>query len=134
MTTKQKIHQANLSKWASLCKEQAASGLTIKNWCEANDISIHAYNYWKHQLKLAVVEASIPDIVPLATIDVESSVIDELPPESCDSHDSYNTVDTAYNPKPNNVLSISFCDIRIEVGSTTPDTTLNKIIEVLRHA
>ncbi len=51
MNAKQTLHQASLAKWASLFKEQAASGLTVKAWCEQNNVSFHSYNYWKHQLK-----------------------------------------------------------------------------------
>lgn len=134
MTTKQKIHQANLAKWASLCREQAASGLTVKNWCSANDISIHAYNYWKHKLKLAAAESAIPDIVAIAPIDVESTVVESLPHESdelCDSHDAF---DTSFSQTAENTLSISFNDIHMDIGTNTSDDLILKIIEVIRHA
>ncbi len=32
MTAIQKIHQANLSKWATIFREQAESNLTIREW------------------------------------------------------------------------------------------------------
>ena len=40
-----KSHAAQLTKWLTLFDEQAASGLTVKDWCAANNISIHKYNY-----------------------------------------------------------------------------------------
>ena len=67
MNAKQKLHQAKLSDWSEIFKAQASSGLTAKEWCCQNSVSIHAYNYWKHQLKENVVDALIPDIVPVNT-------------------------------------------------------------------
>ena len=43
MNTDLKIRQAKLSRWAALFQEQASSGLTIKDWCIQNDVSIHAF-------------------------------------------------------------------------------------------
>ena len=51
MNAKQKLHQARLSEWAARFSDQKASGLTVRQWCEKNEISIHKYNYWKHQLR-----------------------------------------------------------------------------------
>ena len=51
MKSNQKIHQANLSKWTALFQEQADSGLTIKEWCNQNSLSIRAFYYWKRIAK-----------------------------------------------------------------------------------
>ncbi|MDD6136064.1 MAG: hypothetical protein PUB54_02675 [Lachnospiraceae bacterium] len=40
MNAKQKIHQAKLNHWMSLFQQQAASGLTIRQWCEQNNCSL----------------------------------------------------------------------------------------------
>ena len=69
MTTKQKLHQAQLNDWAAKFKEQKASGLTARQWCEQNDLSIHKYNYWKHKLKEEIVSQVMPDIVQLSIPD-----------------------------------------------------------------
>ena len=66
MNAKQKLHQARLSEWAARFSDQKASGLTVRQWCEKNEISIHKYNYWKHQLREEVVDGMLPDIVPLS--------------------------------------------------------------------
>ena len=66
MNAKQKLHQANLTEWAARFSDQKASGLTVRQWCEQNQLSIHKYNYWKHLLKEEVVDSLLPDIVPLS--------------------------------------------------------------------
>ena len=65
MTAKQKIHQAYLNEWAARFTDQKVSGLTVRQWCDQNHLSIHKYHYWKHLLKEEVVDQLLPDIVPL---------------------------------------------------------------------
>jgi hypothetical protein len=66
MNVKQKLHQAHLTEWAALFSDQKASGLTVRQWCQKNHISIHKYNYWKHLLKEQVVDQMLPDIVQVS--------------------------------------------------------------------
>ena len=51
MNTKQKSHQLRMNKWTTHFSDQKASGLTIKEQYNQNNLSIHTYNYWKHALK-----------------------------------------------------------------------------------
>ena len=66
MNAKQKLHQVHLQEWAIRFADQKASGLTVRQWCEQNNLSFHTYNYWKHLLKEEVVDQVLPDIVPLS--------------------------------------------------------------------
>ena len=66
MNAKQKLHQVHLQEWAIRFADQKASGLTVRQWCEQNNLSFHTYNYWKHLLKEEVVDQALPDIVPLS--------------------------------------------------------------------
>ena len=65
MNTKQKLHQIHLNEWAIRFSEQKSSGLTVKQWCEQNNFSIHTYNYWKHILKEELASQILPDIIPI---------------------------------------------------------------------
>ncbi len=79
-----KLHQAHLNEWAARFTEQKASGLTIQQWCDQNDVSIHKYHYWKHQLKEQVVDQMLPDIVQLsvpAPVSPSGTTLSE-PPQS----------------------------------------------------
>ena len=122
MTAKQKIHQANLSKWAAIFREQAESGLTIKEWCTRNNVSFHQYNYWKHQAKESYVDSILPDIVPLS---LPSAPVSESLPVSYDSNNSYKSLES---------VTISTGDIRIEIGSSASDDMIAGIIKAVRHA
>ena len=41
MNTKEKLHQLHLNEWAARFSEQKASGLTVRQWCDQNNFSIH---------------------------------------------------------------------------------------------
>ena len=125
MSTKQKIRKANLSKWAELIQDQQASGLTIKSWCDQNNVSFHAYNYWKHILKEEYVNSILPEIVPIPKPDAIPVREDNTQLELRDSRDSYNTPQA---------ITVSISDIRIEIGSTASDKMITSIIKAVRYA
>lgn len=122
MNAKQKLHQAKLSDWSEIFKAQASSGLTAKKWCCQNSVSIHAYNYWKHQLKENVVDAMLPDIVP-----VNTALLDPYP-VSNESRDSHNSRDQSA------VLTISYNDIHIRIGASISDEQILRMIQAVRYA
>ena len=66
MNAKQKLHQVHLQEWTVRFADQKASGLTVRQWCEQNNLSFHTYNYWKHLLKEEIVDQTLPDIVPIS--------------------------------------------------------------------
>lgn len=122
MNAKQKLHQAKLSDWSEIFKAQASSGLTAKEWCCQNSVSIHAYNYWKHQLKENVVDALLPDIVQ-----VNTALLDPYP-VSNESRDSHNSRDQS------SVLTISYNDIHIRIGASISDEQILRMIKAVRYA
>ncbi len=128
------IHQANLAKWNNLFLEQKSSGLTIKEWCSRNDVSIHAYYYWKRIAKEEYVKSFIPDIVPLPVsadpIPDTFSTVESSQAE----HELYNLCNFSEPLSLNSAISISTRDIRMEIGPSISDALVSKIIGVLRHA
>lgn len=66
MNARQKLHHAQLAEWAAKFSDQKISGLTVKQWCDQNHLSIHKYNYWKRLLKEEVVDQMLPDVVPFS--------------------------------------------------------------------
>ena len=132
MNAKQKIHQANLARWAGLIRDQKESGLSIDKWCKREGIPRHSYFYWKNQLKEEALESvDLPDIVPLLPPqEGSSSTPSALPTPSSyklyNSCNSYNSIPTA--------ISMTIGDIRIEIGANAPDNIIANIIKAVRHA
>ncbi len=128
MTAHQKIHQAKLSNWATIFKDQAESGLTIKEWCSRNNISIHKFYYWRRQAKESYVDSILPDIVPipLPAVSNDNEVV-AMPSDNCKSHNSNNLLKSS-------PITLSLGDIRIEIGSSASDDMIAGIIKAVRHA
>ena len=132
MTSKEKIHQLHLSEWTTRFADQKASGLTVKQWCEQNNYTIHTYNYWKHCLKEEVASQALPDIVPLA-------VPDPIPTSQLDNtHHSIQPVSslTINDPNCSNraMISLKSGDISIEFDSNISEEFLRTIIKAVRYA
>lgn len=45
--------------WKSHITEQVSSGLTQKEWCDANDVNLHNLRYWKHRMVVSKQQAAI---------------------------------------------------------------------------
>lgn len=133
MNTQHTLHQIKLQQWASAFREQAASGMTAKAWCKDNNLSIHAYNYWKRLLKEEYLESSMneqQEIVPL-DMSLASSVCSTnmaTLPESCKSRDSRDLCNT------HNSVTITIGDISIQAGPDASDEYLIRILKAVRHA
>ena len=134
MNARQTLHQANLAKWAALFHEQKESGLSVKEWCSQNDISQHAFYYWKHLAKEAYVRSIIPEIVPLP-------MNDPLPTpqsSSVESRDSYNSSETATSEAPDpsvsDAVSLSTDDVQIRFSASASDDLILRVIKAVRYA
>ena len=133
MNAKQKIHQSNLAEWAVRFKEQTASGLTVKIWCEKNGYSIHTYNYWKHILKEKYVDSILPDIVALpipetsnpSSFPVHSKSLPTVTKttlnELCDSCSHLDIV-------------LTLSDMTLNIFNTTSDELIARVLKAVRNA
>lgn len=137
MNAKQTLHQANLAKWSNLFHEQKSSGLSVKDWCAQNNVTIHAFYYWKRLAKEAYVQSLIPDIVPLTPPSLPKSIPDSLVPshDSRDLHNSRNLSDTQGSDVPRaDSITISADNIRIEISTSASDELITRIIKAVRYA
>ncbi len=66
MNAKQKLHQTYLRECAARLSGQNTSGLTVRQLCEQDQLSIYKYNYWKYMLKEEVIKQMLPDIIPVS--------------------------------------------------------------------
>ena len=133
MSTKQKLHQLHLNEWASRFADQKASGLTVRQWCDQNNCSIHTYNYWKHLLKEELASQVLPDIVSLtmsgATLPCSSASM--LPP-TCTPLESSLTNSAIRATQATATLTIN--SIAIQIDSDISEDFLRTIIKAVRYA
>lgn len=132
MNAKQKLHQSKLAQWAIRCKEQADSGLTVKAWCDQNDVSVYTYNYWKHQLKSEYIDSLLPDIVPISL--PPAAPPPSLPADTACSSLAVSGPAQSRDSRDCTSMHISTPDIDISVNSTASDALILEIIKAVRHA
>lgn len=130
MNARQKLHQIHLQEWTVRFADQKASGLTVRQWCEQNNLSFHTYNYWKHLLKEEVVDQTLPDIVPLSL------------PVLSDSDSSLETTATeirsiranrAIRSNDSNI-KLQINGVSIEIDTSVSEEFLTKLIRAVCHA
>ena len=124
MKPTQLIHQARLQEWAANFSDQKASGLTVKQWCDQHNCSIHKYNYWKHLLKEEAVSQALPEIVPI-TLPESSTMV---------THNSTVPVRTNCTNRTTDIIRLSVNDVTIEVTPDVSEGFLQSIIKAVRHA
>lgn len=131
MKAKEKVRKANLTQWSTKFQDQASSGLTVKEWCSQNNVSVYAFYYWKRIAKEAYVDSIIPDIVPVASsLPAFSETSVDTPQQLPDSRDLYNfSKSTSHD-----TITISVGDTRIEIGSSSSDEMILAIVKAVRYA
>lgn len=124
MNTRQKLHQIHLNEWATRFADQKASGLTVRQWCDQNNYSVHTYNYWKHILKEELANQVLPDIVPITI----PEPVPQMLPTAAPLHS------TLANSAIRATAKLSVNGISIEFDSTASEEFLRTIIKAARYA
>ena len=123
MNTRQKLHQLRMNEWATHFSDQKASGLTVREWYDQNDLSIHTYSYQKHALKEELASQILPDIVPIVISEPSAS------PAPIVSNDPALT-----NHAIRSTAKLTYNNISIEFDSDISKPFLVTIIQAVRHA
>ena len=150
MNANKTFHQANLAKWTAIFQEQKDSGLTVKDWCAQNNVSHHAYYYWKRLAKEAYMDSVLPEIVPIALPATDDNALSEAPqfpaeaysPDDSrdlyNSRNSYNSPDTLNTKSPVSAASenvtISVNGIQINIDTSASDDLIFRVLKAVRYA
>ena len=116
------IHQAKLTNWAELIREQKASGMNVTKFCEARSISKSQFYYWNRRLTEQFVESQFPDIVPISPT-VPDTCCTTF--KSCTTHTTISAL---------SALKLTINDITIEITEYTSDFLLSRVIKAVRNA
>lgn len=107
------VIQVRMNGWAAMVKARNESGMTIREWCEENGISEHAYYYRLRQLRQTA----------LKTMSGSSAEEKETPFVHIQKPDSLNGVS----------VRIRHGDTVIEIDNQASESVLNFLKEVLVH-
>ena len=123
MNSKQKLHQIHLNEWAARFSDQKSSGLTVRQWCEQNNFSIHTYNYWKHVLKEELASQILPNIVPVPLPEIQTQTLSVPAANSC-----------LTNRPIRATAKLTINDMSIGFDSDISEDFLRTIIKAVRYA
>jgi len=47
-----------MTQWSEILQDKSASGLTVREYCESNGLSINSFYYWQRKLRSALIALS----------------------------------------------------------------------------
>ena len=95
-------------RWRNLLLEHKATELTIKSFCELNDVRVHQFTYWRDKIERGIVRKK-------------------------QKKSSFIKVATAYNePTKYNNLSLEVNNIKINVPINFNHLALTELIKVVQ--
>lgn len=57
MSIKDSTREYRLSQWLPIIKECRNSGMSVKDWCEQNNVNEKRFYYWQRKIREAATEA-----------------------------------------------------------------------------
>lgn len=120
MDTSKVKHQYLLSKWAPIIQECRASGMTVKAWCQENDVDEGQFFYWQRRVREELCTS-------VQTTDNErTTVFAPLPIQALKKETSQSDL-----IRPGLVISIG--DYRLELDNQTSPELLEAVLKVIHH-
>ncbi len=133
MNAHTKLHIAKLQEWTRRFIEQKTSGIGARQWCIDQNISYYAFTYWKRQVKEAVVDQALPDIVPLSLPGITSQASStSLTGDSIFSANCTIRANRTVSDAQTVHLSINGLDLQLD--SDISYAFLAKLIKAVRYA
>ena len=110
-------YEMRLAHWTELVREKNNSGMTVKEWCAANNIGEKKYFYWQRRVRKAVAKNLS---LPAPPGNNQESPFVEIPlpaPAGADSADI--------------ILRMDNCIL--EIHNSTSEALLNMLLKAVAH-
>lgn len=108
-------HQYRLQTWAPIVRNCKSSGMTVRAWCEENDVNEKQFYYWQRRVREELLQS-------VAVQSSQQSGFYQIPDHSVNN--------SAF--KPDMVLNIG--SLRMELSNTVSSELLSKVMKVIHHA
>ena len=114
--------QYRIQTWINIFADCKQSGMTVQQYCDANQLSRDSYYYWYKKIRAMTLKQAAPSIVPIGTTNpvMEQSSVPK------------NTIATGHMLVPS-TLTLQMGDISLTVTEATPDSLLRRTIRILRE-
>lgn len=117
MSTRELKRQHHLQIWTPIIQECKNSGMTVKTWCEDNDVNEKQFYYWQRRVREAMHPSTTAGKDPLATF----VRMDHL---------SGAGTATAFSPD----MILNYGNLRMELSNTVSPELLGQVMQALHHA
>ena len=69
MDTSEAAVQYRIQTWINIFADCKQSGMTVQQYCDANQLSRDSYYYWYKKIRAMTLKQAAPSIVPIGTTD-----------------------------------------------------------------
>ena len=130
--------QYRIQQWIEAIRDQKASGLTIKKWCELNSVTKYQFYYRQRVIRLIMADSLKEHLDPKTT-----AVACAAPAKSAPTVKAAAKIDTEFMPVPpaymhpettGAVMRIRYGASTIEISNDVSDRILTMLREVILHA
>lgn len=113
--------QYRIRKWMNIFADCKQSGMTVQQYCDANQLSRDSYYYWLKKVRALTMEQMAPAIVPIGSTmpDTPASKSDPAMPA------------VSGNSLPPATLTLQVGEVFLKVNEATPDTLLRRTLRIL---
>jgi len=128
-------HDFNLKKWQCLIKECQESGMTVVDWCAANNVPKHQYYYWLAKIRTECYDEAVAQLPAVKTINKTASPM-QLQDGSFFVEITPGTVNMASKQANYDqpVAVVQTGSVRIEVMANAPASFIRQLLEAVRYA
>ena len=123
MDTSLAVKNLRRQSWSLMLQNQAESGLTIREWCRQNGISLKCFYYRRRQGQAMLLGS----VQPSAFAELVMPEAENAEPEE---HVQTAPVRSGFMPQ----LTISIGDIVIGVDRDTPEDLVGQVLRTIRNA
>lgn len=120
MNTKEVKHQYYLSKWAPVIQKCRSSGITVKAWCQENNVDEGQFFYWQRRVREELCTS-------VQTTEKEQTTV--FAPLPIQAYNKETPRSDQFRPD----LVISVGDYRLELGNQTSTELLEAVLKVIHH-
>lgn len=73
------MNQTSLELWKKRINDRKSSGLNVSDWCERNNLTKHAYYYWKKRIEITDQDGTSINNTPLfAELKTSSKQVEKI--------------------------------------------------------
>ena len=113
--------QYRIRKWMNIFADCKQSGMTVQQYCDANQLSRDSYYYWFKKVRALTMKQMAPAIVPIGDIMQDTPDPNTVPAIPA----------VAGSSLPPATLTLQVGEISLKVNEATPDTLLRRTLRIL---